>query len=87
MPGHLPKMAFIRRIKPFQMIFLFFFLFIKSQYSTKLCQLMSMNGGQTLHLSGFQHTFILRVMPGHSSKKEFSGKIMQFELSNTLFKQ
>ena len=26
---------------------------------------MSMNGGQTIDLSGFQYKFILRVTPGH----------------------
>ena len=43
----------------------FFFVFMRSEYSTKLYQLMSINGGQSLHLSSFQHKFILHVMPGH----------------------
>ena len=43
---------------------------------------MSMNGGQTLDLSGFPHTFILRVTPGHWTKKAFSGRMIHFELTN-----
>ena len=43
---------------------------------------MSMNGGQKLDLSCFPHTFILRVTPGHLTKKALSGRMMQFELTN-----
>ena len=64
MPGQLPKVAFSGRIKPFQITNLFF-VFLKSEYSTKLYQLMSINKGQSLHLTRFQHKFILHVMPGH----------------------
>ena len=42
---------------------------------------MSMNGGLTLDLSCFPNTFLLRVMPGHGTKKAFSGRMIQFELT------
>ena len=88
MSGHLPQMAFSGRIQFFQKTNLF--KTIKHPYSTKHCQPMSMNGGQTLDLSGFPYTFILRVTPGHWTKKAFCGRMMQLELtilfSNDLFK-
>ena len=43
---------------------------------------MSMNGGRTLDLSCLPHTFTLRMTPGHWTKKEFSCRMMQFELTN-----
>ena len=76
MPGHLPKMAFSGRIMPFQTT-IYNFLFIKSPYINKLIQLMSMNGGQTLHLSFFP-TYIHTQRD--LTKKAFSGRMMQFEL-------
>ena len=62
-PGQLPKMAFSVIIMEFQ--FILFYLFNEVPYNTQVCHLMSMNGGQTLDLSYFQHIFILRVTPGH----------------------
>ena len=35
-----------------------------------------------MDLSCFPHTFILRVTPGHLTKKALSGRMMQFELTN-----
>ena len=71
MPGQLPKVAFSGRIKPFQMRKKKLFLvFLKSEYSTKLDQLKSINKGQSLHLrEGFQkkrqiiHILWIGVLP------------------------
>ena len=43
---------------------------------------MSMNCGEILDLSCFPHTFLLRVTSGHGTKKAFSGRMMQLELTN-----
>ena len=46
-------------------IFFLLIFFNEVPYNNQVCHLMSMNGGQTLNLSYFQHIFILRVTPGH----------------------
>ena len=71
---------FIARVTPcrgdlrlFKILF-----YMKYPYSTTFCELMSMNAGQTMDLS----SFILRVTPGHLTKKAFSGRRMQLELTD-----
>ena len=44
---------------------------MKYPYSIKLCQFMSKNGGQTMDLSCFPHTFMICGTPGHLTKKAF----------------
>ena len=56
-------MAFSVIIMHFQMIL--FYLFNEVTNHTQVCQLMSMNAGQTLDISCFQYNLILRVTPGH----------------------